>query len=136
MFHRSHLRRETDVSGLGVSYSLDNSTNLWYGLGFHFVSELVLQWKVWWRLMRIPSSPCTLTIGGVNSTHYTTDFVYTNFRSTSDWQVNLDGLKLNGAAVETTLYKCCFVVEFANTCWSTVGLIEKDLVIANSGWLT
>merc|ERR1712211_55709 len=45
-----------------------------------------------------------LTIGGVNSAHYTGDFAYTNLESTSYWQVNLDGLKLNGAAVGTTPY--------------------------------
>ena len=38
-----------------------------------------------------------LTIGGVTSAHYTGDFAYTNLESTSYWQVNLDGLKLNGA---------------------------------------
>ena len=27
--------------------------DLWYGLWFHFVNELILQWKIWWMLMRI-----------------------------------------------------------------------------------
>ena len=45
-----------------------------------------------------------LTIGGVNSAHYTRDFAYTNLESTSYWQINLDGLKLNGAAVGSTPY--------------------------------
>ena len=45
-----------------------------------------------------------LTIGDVNSAHYTGDFAYTNLESTSYWQVNLDGLKLNGAAVGSTPY--------------------------------
>ena len=45
-----------------------------------------------------------LTIGGVNSAHYTGDFAYTNLECTSYWQINLDGLKLNGAAVGSTPY--------------------------------
>ena len=27
--------------------------NLWYGLWFHFVNEPILQWKIWWMLVRI-----------------------------------------------------------------------------------
>ena len=45
-----------------------------------------------------------LTIGSLNSAHYTGDFVYTNLESTSHRQVNLDGLKLDAAAVGTTPY--------------------------------
>ena len=45
-----------------------------------------------------------LTIGGVNSAHYTGDFAYTNLESTSYWQVNLDDLKLNGAAAGSMPY--------------------------------
>ena len=45
-----------------------------------------------------------LTAGGVNTTHYSRVFVYLILQSTSDWQVNSDGLKLNGAAVGTTPY--------------------------------
>ena len=45
-----------------------------------------------------------LTIGGVTSAHYTGDFAYTKLESTSYWQVNLDGLKLNGAAAGSTPY--------------------------------
>ena len=44
-----------------------------------------------------------LTTGGVNTTHYTGGFVYMNLKSTSCWQDDSDGLKLNGAAVGTTL---------------------------------
>ena len=36
-----------------------------------------------------------LTNGGVNSEHYTGDLVYTNWETTSYWQVKWDGLKLN-----------------------------------------
>ena len=42
-----------------------------------------------------------MTIGGVDDAHHKGDFVYTNFESTSYWQVKLDGLKLSDAAVET-----------------------------------
>ena len=45
-----------------------------------------------------------LTIAGVNSAHYTGDFVYTNLVCTSCWHVKLDGLKFNGAAVKTIPY--------------------------------
>ena len=63
-------------------------------------------------LARSPYLPSTfgtqvgdeLTTGGVNTTHYTGGFVYMNLESTSNWQVNLDGLKLDGAAVGTTPY--------------------------------
>ena len=67
---------------------------------------------VWWMLARNPYLPSTfgnqvgdeLTAGGVNTTHYSRVFVYLILQSTSDWQVNSDGLKLNGAAVGTTPY--------------------------------
>ena len=42
-----------------------------------------------------------LTIVGVNSAHYTGDFVYTNLEIISCWHVELDGLTLNDTAVET-----------------------------------
>merc|ERR1712122_440899 len=101
-----------------------------------------------------------LTIGGVNSAHYTGDFAYTNLESTSYWQVNLDGLKLNGAAVGTTPYaivdsgtsllagpttdvkSIAASLSLSTTILSskeyTVGgadyeFTEKDLVISNSG---
>ena len=45
-----------------------------------------------------------LTIGSLNSAHYTGDFLYTNLESTSYRQVNLDGLKLDAAAGGTTPY--------------------------------
>ena len=60
----------------------------------------------------------TLTIGGVNSAHFSGDFVYENFESTNNWQIYLDGLKLNGAAVILTPCNCCFV-EFVDTILST-----------------
>ena len=56
-----------------------------------------------------------LTIGGVNSAHYTGDFAYTNLESTSYWQINLDGLKLNGAAVGSTPYA---IVDSGTSFWA------------------
>merc|ERR1712135_172692 len=98
-----------DLEFRALSANLTESA-AWLGVPF-LSTEFVLQWKVWWMLARSPSSPSTLaiksmdlTIGGVNSAHYTGDFAYTNLESTSYWQVNLDGLKLNGAAVGTTPY--------------------------------
>ena len=44
--------------------------------------------------------------------------MYTNFESTSYWQIYLDGLKLNGAAVIPTPCNCCFV-EYVDTILST-----------------
>jgi len=45
----------------------------------------------------------TLTIGGVLSAHFSGDFVFSNFESTSFWQIYLNGLKLNNAAVTSRL---------------------------------
>ena len=67
---------------------------------------------IWWVLARNQHLPSTfvnqvgdeLTTGGVNTTHYLRGFVYLNLQSTSNWQVILDGLKLDGAAVGTTPY--------------------------------
>ena len=60
-------------------------------------------------LARSPYLPSTwdnqvddeLTTGGVNTTHSTGGFVYRNLESTSYWQVNLGGLKHNGAVGTT-----------------------------------
>ena len=45
----------------------------------------------------------TLTTGGVHSAHFSGDFVQRNFESTSFWQISLNGLKLNNAAVTSRL---------------------------------
>ena len=45
-----------------------------------------------------------LTSAGVNSAHYTGDFVCTSLVCTSVWHVELYGLKFNGAAVKITPY--------------------------------
>ena len=80
----------TNVSGLGVSYSLGKIEGIsrgpvWLGVPFPW-TEFVFQCKVWWMLVR----------------SYTGVFVYTNLESTRYWQVDR-GMKLNGAAVEARL---------------------------------
>merc|ERR1712226_1679729 len=45
-----------------------------------------------------------LTIGGVDSAHYTGDFTYVPLQSKSYWQVSLGGLKLDGDAIGSTPY--------------------------------
>jgi hypothetical protein len=43
-----------------------------------------------------------LTIGGVDTAHYTGDFTYVPLSSEDYWSVKLDGLKLNGDAIGST----------------------------------
>ena len=103
----------TDVSGLGISYSLGKFDGI-CGMAWGSISVDGVRTPVE-GLVDAGAEPVfafylgnqvdgELTIGGVNSAHYTGDFAYTNLESTSYWQVNLDGLKLNGAAVGTTPY--------------------------------
>ena len=58
----------TNVSGLGISYSLEKNLTesaAWLDVPLPcsiLWTEFVLQWKVWWMLARSPSSPSTLEI--------------------------------------------------------------------------
>merc|ERR1712107_153015 len=86
--------------------------NLRHGLGFHFCGRSSYssgRSGGCWRGARLRLLPWESSRWGVDNRwcqqrHYTGDFAYTNLESTSYWQVNLDGLKLNGAAVGSTPY--------------------------------
>ena len=63
----------TNVSGLGISYSLEKiltESAAWLDVPLPcsiLWTEFVLQWKVWWMLARSPSSPSTLEIKSMKS---------------------------------------------------------------------
>ena len=68
--------------------------DLWYGLWFLFVNGLILQWKIWWMLMRILVFAFYLDHWWCQQREL--------FRKLRTLRAPLDGLKLNGAAVIPT----------------------------------
>jgi len=43
-----------------------------------------------------------MTLGGVNTDYFTGDFTYVPLKAKSYWEIGLEGVKLNGATVDST----------------------------------
>jgi len=106
-----------DVSGLGVSYALAGFDGI-CGMGWDSISVDGVQTPVQalvasgempesvfaFHLGATASTDGELTLGGVNSAHYTGEFSYVPLVSKSYWQVALDGFQLDNTAIGSTPY--------------------------------
>jgi len=104
-----------DVSGLGVAYTLGKFDGI-CGMGWDSISvdgvQTPVQALVASGELKEPvfaffmgnNVAGELTIGEVNSQHYTGDFTYVPLQDKSYWQIKLDGLKLNGESIGSTPY--------------------------------
>jgi len=107
----------TDVSGLGLGYnSLLGHFDGIAGLGWDSISvdgvQTPLQALIASGELAEPifaffmgnNADGELTLGGVNTNHYSGDFTYVPLCSTTYWQVAMDGLKLDNNTIGTTPY--------------------------------
>jgi hypothetical protein len=102
----------TDVSGLGVGYSIGKFDGI-CGMGWESISVDDVQTPVQALMasgkMAEPmfafylgdNKAGELTIGGVNSNYYSGDFTYIPLKDKSYWEIALEGVKLNGNVVDT-----------------------------------
>jgi hypothetical protein len=102
----------TDVSGLGVGYSIGKFDGI-CGMGWDSISVDGVQTPVQ-ALMASgqlaepvfafylgDNKAGELTIGGVNSKYYTGDFTYIPLKDKSYWEIALEGVTLNGDVVDS-----------------------------------
>jgi len=104
-----------DVSGLGVAYTLGKFDGI-CGMGWDSISVDGVQTPVQalvasgelkesvFAFFLGDNSAGELSLGEVNSAHFTGDFTYVPLQSKSYWQISLDGLKLNGDSIGSTPY--------------------------------
>jgi hypothetical protein len=102
----------TDVSGLGVGYSIGKFDGI-CGMGWESLSVDGVQTPVQALMasgkMAEPvfafylgdNKAGELTIGGVNNNYYSGDFTYIPLKSKSYWEIALEGVKLNGNVVDS-----------------------------------
>merc|ERR1719443_433086 len=102
-----------DVSGLGVGYSIGKFDGI-CGMGWDSISvdgvETPLQALLASGELAEPifafylgdNSAGELTLGSVDSAHYSGDFAYVPLSDKSYWEVKLDSLSLNGESVGST----------------------------------
>jgi len=103
----------TDVSGLGIAYTLGKFDGI-CGMGWDSISvdgvPTPLQGLMGTGELADPSfafflgnnAAGELTLGGVNSAHYTGDFNYVPLDSKTYWHIALDGLTLSGSSIGST----------------------------------
>lgn len=102
----------TDVSGLGAAFSIGKFDGI-MGLAFQTISVddlppvfklLVEQGAVTESVFGVylsdaSGSPGELTLGGVDSSHYTGDLTYVDLSSETYWEVALTGMTISGGSV-------------------------------------
>jgi len=103
----------TDVSGLGVGYSIGKFDGI-CGMGWDSISvdgvqtpvqALVASGKLAEPVFGFyigDNRNGELTLGGVNSDYFTGEFTYVPLKSKSYWEIALEGVKLNGDVVDST----------------------------------
>lgn len=105
----------TDVSGLGVGYTLGKFDGI-CGMGWESISvdgvRTPVQALIGSGQLAQPvfaffmgnNAAGELVLGGTDPNHYTGDFAAVSLQSESYWQVKLDGLKLEGDTIGSTPY--------------------------------
>jgi len=104
----------TDVSGLGLGYTIGKFDGI-CGMGWDSISvdgvQTPLQALLASGKMTEPvfafhlgkdGADGELTIGGVNSAHFSGDFSYVPLASKDYWSIKLDGIKLDGSKIGST----------------------------------
>jgi len=101
-----------DTSGLGIGYRFGKFDGI-CGLGwdsisvdgvktpFHALMDTGLLPEPVFAFYLGNNADGELVLGGVDSAHYSGDFVYVPLKSQSYWEVALDGMKLDGASVSS-----------------------------------
>merc|ERR1712050_481179 len=100
----------TDVSGLGVGYTLGKFDGI-CGMGWDSISVDGVQTPVQALIASKLPEPVfgfyigdnkagELTIGGVNAEYYSGDFTYVPLKSESYWEIALDSVQLNTGVVD------------------------------------